>query len=397
MKLNKLYQLINEVLNKPKKDDCDCGCGGCNNAPILTESKAKNLLSEGLQYHINTQLPLHETIYRYGSEKHLTLIKEARKLYSRNVINLNEQDIELIKTNLGEWDLFESEVVPLDLPMVNEREDAIHIFDDGKGNTAQIDWTPDGYYATVEGEYDFQIGPEETIDDIVDKVKEEGFTNKIFEEYTVAGKKVKLNKGKKSDGTDWTVTFPNGKTTDLADVLALIKPKPELALENLTYKEPKGIDKVAGGIPYKIEGNKAIISMPLPDDVKARIIKRAKENGYSAKPNMNGGVTIFIESVNEAKKKKSTKKDPPIGKPKRGGSKAYYVYVKDPKTKKVKKVSFGSGGLRAKINNPKARKAFAARHKCSQKNDRTKPSYWSCRLPRYAKALGLGNNKNTFW
>ena len=97
----------------------------------------------------------------------------------------------------------------------------------------------------------------------------------------------------------------------------------------------------------------------------------------------------------EAKTKK--KKDPPIGKPKRGGSKAYYVYVRDPKTKRVKKVSFGSGGLRAKINNPKARRAFAARHKCSQKTDRTKPSYWSCRLPRYAKALGLGANKNTYW
>jgi len=102
-------------------------------------------------------------------------------------------------------------------------------------------------------------------------------------------------------------------------------------------------------------------------------------------------------SFDEAKKKKSQKKDPPIGKPKRGGSKAYYVYVRDPKTKRIKKVSFGSGGLRAKINNPKARQAFAARHRCKEKNDRTKPSYWSCRLPRYAKALGLGANKNTFW
>ena len=97
------------------------------------------------------------------------------------------------------------------------------------------------------------------------------------------------------------------------------------------------------------------------------------------------------------KKKKKEKKDPPIGKPKRGGSKAYYVYVRDPKTKRIKKVSFGSGGLRAKIRNPKARKAFAARHKCSQKTDRTKASYWSCRLPRYASQLGLGANMNTFW
>jgi len=100
-------------------------------------------------------------------------------------------------------------------------------------------------------------------------------------------------------------------------------------------------------------------------------------------------------SLQEAKKKK--KKDPPIGKPKRGGSKAYYVYVRDPKTKKVKKISFGSGGLKAKINNPKARRAFAARHKCAQKKDRTKAGYWSCRLPRYAKLLGLKSSFSGFW
>ena len=104
------------------------------------------------------------------------------------------------------------------------------------------------------------------------------------------------------------------------------------------------------------------------------------------------------EYINEAKKKKKKeKKDPPIGKPKRGGSKAYYVYVRDPKTKKVKKVSFGSGGLRAKIRNPKARKAFAARHNCKNKKDRTKAGYWSCNLPRYAPQLGLGAKMNTFW
>ena len=103
---------------------------------------------------------------------------------------------------------------------------------------------------------------------------------------------------------------------------------------------------------------------------------------------------INHEYLNESKKKK--KKDPPIGKPKRGGPKAYYVYVRD--KGKIKKVTFGSGGLRAKINNPKARKAFAARHKCSQKKDRTKASYWSCRLPRYAKQLGISaSNPGGFW
>jgi len=104
---------------------------------------------------------------------------------------------------------------------------------------------------------------------------------------------------------------------------------------------------------------------------------------------------INQDFLNEAKKKK---KDPPIGKPKRGGPKAYYVYVRDPKTKRIKKVTFGSGGLRAKINNPKARNAFAKRHRCSTATDRTTARYWSCRLPRYAKQLGLSvNNPGGFW
>ena len=104
------------------------------------------------------------------------------------------------------------------------------------------------------------------------------------------------------------------------------------------------------------------------------------------------------ESLNEAKKKakKNTKK---LNKPMRdsSGGKAYKVYVKDPKTKKIKTVRFGSGGLRAKINDKKARNAFAARHKCSTKKDKTKAGYWSCRLPRYAKLLGLKSNFGGFW
>jgi len=100
-----------------------------------------------------------------------------------------------------------------------------------------------------------------------------------------------------------------------------------------------------------------------------------------------------VEEIDEEKKQ------PALGKPKRGGSKKFYVYVKDPKTKRIKKVSFGmaGGGLRAKLNNPKARQAFSKRHNCPQKKDRTKASYWSCRLPRYAKLLGFKTTFSGYW
>ena len=90
-------------------------------------------------------------------------------------------------------------------------------------------------------------------------------------------------------------------------------------------------------------------------------------------------------------------KQPALGKPKRGGSKKFYVYVKD--GDKIKKVSFGmaGGGLRAKLNNPKARQAFSKRHNCPKANDRTTARYWSCRLPRYAKLLGFKTTFSGFW
>jgi len=94
-------------------------------------------------------------------------------------------------------------------------------------------------------------------------------------------------------------------------------------------------------------------------------------------------------------------KDVDLNKPKRGGSKKFYVYVKDPKTKRIKKVSFGAAGggqnLRVKFKDPKRRKAFADRQNCSSKKDRTKAGYWSCNLPKYASVLGLGANMSTFW
>ena len=103
------------------------------------------------------------------------------------------------------------------------------------------------------------------------------------------------------------------------------------------------------------------------------------------------------EFLNEVLEEKI--KDPALNKPKRGGSKKFYVYVRDPKTKRVKKVSFGmaGGALRAKLDNPKARQAFSKRHNCPQKKDRTKASYWSCRLPRYAKALGFKTTFSGYW
>lgn len=88
-----------------------------------------------------------------------------------------------------------------------------------------------------------------------------------------------------------------------------------------------------------------------------------------------------------------------LNKPKRSsGPKKYQVYVNNDKGNVIK-VNFGDakGGLTAKINNPEARKAFADRHDCKNKKDRTKAGYWSCNIPRYWKSLGGSKDMNTYW
>ena len=223
-----LNKLIKESLRNYKaKKSCSCGCNTCEDkrslAPILNESLApREILSEGLKYHITRDLPLTEQVYRAGSEKYFNLWAEVRALYSRGILEIqNQDDLEILtETNLGEFGILEDGTkVPLDFPMEEE---------------------------------------------------------------------------------------------------------------------------------------------------------------------------YITESKNENK---------PIGKPMRdsSGGKAYKVYIRDPKTKKIKTVRFGSGGLKAKINNPKARQAFAKRHDCKNKKDRTKASYWSCRLPSYSKLLGLKSNFSGFW
>ena len=70
-----------------------------------------------------------------------------------------------------------------------------------------------------------------------------------------------------------------------------------------------------------------------------------------------------------------------LGKVKRGGTKKFYVYVRDPKTKNVKKVSFGdTTGLSIKTKDAKRRKAFRDRHNCDNPGPKTKARYWSCRM-----------------
>ena len=338
--MTRLQTLIKEVLSQPKKKDCNCGCNDCGGkAPILTEGKVKHLISEGLQYHMDKKIQLHESIYRIGSEKHFELIREARALWVRGIIDVSEDDQAILETNLGHFGMYEGEVVPLDMPMVNEikmpsQEEVDKFFSITQNEMHYLNSKPvmgqkgDRVRSEIEpwDEYDLS-----NWNALVRKAKAQGKINEGYLERAIEDEKDPKK-------------------------LAILKAKKEF-FDNTPKEKRRGMSD---------------------DEIRNQIKKLIK--------------------LDESKKKKK-KDNRPIGKPMRSssGGKAYKVYVRDPKTKKIKTVRFGSGGLRAKINDSKARAAFAKRHKCSQKKDRTKASYWSCRLPRYAKLLGLKSSFSGFW
>ena len=595
---------------------CKCGCNTCETktkGPLLTEGKVKSLLSEGLQYHIDKKIPLFETVYRIGSEKHLALIKEARKMYSRNVIDLCEEDEALIKTHLGEFALYEGESVPLDLPMLNEayyevvanlgdkktkenldsfeevqdfmnkmvKRNAISVdvtkFGKDKEQTIKYNWAGDkwkkesksnineSYYYDEVAQSEFGMdydqlgsGEKEWVRDEIDNMSmnesdsnypdfdlnkniryqdtsiSSGMWRYTGKEQGGKGVYRNLNNGQilgfdRSDfdifknnlsshfdisesfsKKDWDVKwrlpkdnlFNVTKTIDANNnrykaLRSLLKSKPkELKAFDDTDNHPaydmsydelmkwfktleesinENEDKLLkikqelealrpGTISWIddifISSYDGSLQVELdytlyPDEIKqlaqiaakygmelkymtgknATLVKRIDEavkNALSEDRKYNQEELLRLdliarrrfdcdyknctdeqkaevlkdkvkvgvkEALQEAKKEideaEFKGKKVALGKPKRGGPKAYYVYVKD--GDKVKKVTFGSGGLRAKIKNKEARNAFAARHNCKDKKDRTKAGYWSCNLPRYAPALGLGAKMNTFW
>ena len=118
-----LRKVITEALIAKKViSNCDCGCKAsekCNKAPILNESVApREILSEGLQYHINNNKPLTENVYRAGSSNYFDLWAEARAMYVRGIIDAKGDDLEILtETHIGEFDIFEGKKVPLDFPI----------------------------------------------------------------------------------------------------------------------------------------------------------------------------------------------------------------------------------------------------------------------------------------
>lgn len=103
---------------------------------------------------------------------------------------------------------------------------------------------------------------------------------------------------------------------------------------------------------------------------------------------------MLIENLEEAKYKGREVKLGKKGATRIGKGRGR-VYVRDKKTGNVKKVEFGSNMPDAMGDSEEAkkrRKSFGDRHNCADKDDNTKPGYWSCRATKL-----FGRNIAGWW
>jgi hypothetical protein len=331
--MHNLKELIREVLlTNSIKPDCGCGCNGtakCFEAPMLNENlKARIVMTENLQYHIDAKKPLYETTLLYGSKEYLNLWAEARYLYSRGALNLEGIDKEKVtETNLGEYGMYEGKKVPLDLPMINE----------GGEDTS---WTD-------------EEGNKITLQDILDLTK----TIPQKDYPTEKLSKIILN---------WD---DNPEEIERINQVEVSKQYPILIM----------VDE-NNNIQWILDGNhraqKALRSKT--ETIPAKLIKPSDLNSKAKKILL--GITETKLNEAEYQGRKVT-----LGKPMQGDIKKFKVYVKNAKGKVVK-VNFGFGGKSAKgkrmvikDKNPKRRAAFRARHNCKNPGPRWKARYWSCK------------------
>ena len=107
---------------------CDCGCEDCKCDEVedycdscdRVASQCVCEPSDELNYHLSGEIPVTESVFRPGSKKFYSVIKEARVLFELGKINLCQIDRELYEsTDIGKFAMFNGELVPLDLPMEN--------------------------------------------------------------------------------------------------------------------------------------------------------------------------------------------------------------------------------------------------------------------------------------
>ena len=258
------------------------------------EGMEDDIMGNGVQI-VDTNMPLSETLpvgqknvfhhigigYLKGFDRQHSLTKDELEVLGKRIVKqLYKGNIEKAKAKF--------------IKEADDKDDYGRPHVDPKGSRTFLEpdeMMPYNRFKKMTQKEDTDVGHQDDEPDMLQTT--------AYETAQYAAKLVK--KLQKYDQHDGEVDFPNWWQAKL--ILAkdymqkafhyLDSEEKQPAIDQLALEE--NVDKVAGGIPYKREGNKFIISEPLDDATKERIMKRAKEHGHHAAPNQAGGVTIMAK------------------------------------------------------------------------------------------------------
>lgn len=299
--------------------------------------ETKTPVQQAIEEHVARGVPFRECIFRPGSIAFREFYRTVRDLHSQGLVECDWEDEELLETEIGELVRLNDEVVPLDVPfmedMSDEEVDEFH---------RELDKLVHKYLGHSSDEKEHMEGH---------SPHPKGSAK--YKKHMAA-----MHAGMNENVMGGTIEFL-AKTYDemLSDGEDQIR-----ARYNMHDQLASELEDINASKQDSVQAHRALEEL---------LIKIMNKHDRGMK-----------EAEYQGRKVE-------LNKPKRGGSKKFYVYVKNPKTGKVKKVSWGdTSGLSVKAKDRGAVKSFVARHKCKQKNDKTKAGYWACRTPRY-KSLGV--------
>jgi hypothetical protein len=315
-------------------------------------------ISKELQYHIENGLTLTNNVFTVYSKKYFDLINEVRDLWMYNLIQLNEEDEQIVLSDIGRIALYEGKMVYLDAPIE--------------------DFPKIGNYLSNRNVHKFLT---EAWDDEMRKLKNYGM--EVVEQFNSGPYNMLLIK--MGDIHQIALTTNEGEFTSFEAQVS----KPSTQKSNFMRIGRELVEKLEEWLSEYGDLFVGSYNEERTNKYHRIFSKMGLNIGDINGQDLGNEIISYYfpiyssnDNLNEAKYKGRTVT---LNKPMQGDVKKSQVFVKNEKGNVIK-VNFGFGGtsakgkvMRIKKSNPERRKNFRARHNCDNPGPKTKARYWSCR------------------
>lgn len=424
----------------------------------LTRTQLQNLLieqvlfSEGLRYHVEHSIPLYDCIYRPGSKGFFSLISESRKMYNSGFLKVDEDELDMLNSDMGRFANYGNREVALDFPISQEADDMMmlnsqgfhksqemmtRVFNNEFGNEIEVEVRGSHYDDFMDDEKPYEgvfiriAGPDSESSQVMTRMEAETLLRLLsnyFNEdlphlnegifsWLTGGPKLSPEQKREKEFLDFhniSVHDPGKKIRYLKKLFSDPRQQRKWLDEyNQTWK-PIHIRKLLEKKIEQIKQRKLVSQMKIENDQMIDHLNSLINDLEIAK--LTSDITTIeriekqisqlgnILSERKKRRRKSRRKKSKakksgsyykgrkvkLNKPARnsGSGGKFVVYVRNQKTGNIKRITFGARGMTTGLRNPARRKSFAARHRCAQKKDKLAPGYWACRIGRYPAVSG---------